>query len=119
MSEQQERNRPAWSAQSKYPGLCQILKDGLETVLDPELGLSVIQLGLIRDVRYEENEEEGDEINVEMILTTPYCPYGPQLIQQVQQVSEQVLMRPVFVSLGKEMWEPNMMEEGLGEWGLF
>ena len=118
MSEQEPRNRPEWSAQEKYPGLCKILNDGLETVLDPELGLSVMQLGLIRDVSYEETEE-GDEVNVEMILTTPYCPYGPQLISQVQQVSEQVLMRPVFVSLGKEMWEPNMMEEGLGEWGLF
>lgn len=118
MSEQEPRNRPDWSALEKYPGLCKILQDGLETVLDPELGLSVMQLGLIRDVRYEE-KEDGDEIDVEMILTTPYCPYGPQLINQVQQVSEQVLMRPVFVSLGKEMWEPNMMEEGLGEWGLF
>jgi len=118
MSEQEPRNRPDWSAQEKYPGLCKILKDGLETVMDPELGLSVMQLGLIRDVTYEE-KEDGPEIDVEMILTTPYCPYAPELIQQVQSVSEQVLMRPVFVKMGREMWEPTMMEEGLGEWGLF
>lgn len=118
MSEQEPRNRPEWKAQEQYPGLCKILKDGLETVLDPELGLSVVQLGLIRDVRYEQ-KEEGDEIDVDMILTTPFCPYGPELIQQVQEVSEQVLMRPVFVSMTAEMWEPNMMEEGLGDWGLF
>jgi metal-sulfur cluster biosynthetic enzyme len=118
MSEQEPRNRPEWGAQEQYPGLCKILKDGLETVLDPELGLSVVQLGLIRDVRYEE-KEEGDEIDLDMILTTPFCPYGPELIQQVQEVSEQVLMRPVFVRMTAEMWEPNMMEEGLGDWGLF
>ena len=118
MSEQEPRNRPEWSAQEQYPGLCKILKDGLETVLDPELGLSVVQLGLIRDVRYEE-KEDGDEIDLDMILTTPFCPYGPELIQQVQEVSEQVLMRPVFVRMTAEMWEPNMMEEGLGDWGLF
>lgn len=118
MSEQEPRNRPDWSAQEKYPGLCKILTDGLATVLDPELGLSVIQLGLIRNVIYEEKEEDVN-IDVEMILTTPFCPYGPELIHAVQEVSEQVLMRPVFVRLTAEMWEPTMMEEGLGDWGLF
>lgn len=118
MTEQEERNRPAWSAQSQYPGLCKILAEGLEQVLDPELGLSVMQLGLIRDVAYEQDGDE-DEVLIEMILTTPFCPYGPELIGMVRDTAEQVLMRPVNVELGTEVWEPTMMEEGLGEWGLF
>lgn len=120
MTEQTENNnRPVWDADAEYPGLCKILEEGMQTVMDPELGLSMMQLGLIRDVSYLTSEEGEDEVLITMILTTPFCPYGPSLIQQVEQTAEQVLMRMVTVELGDEIWEPSMMEEGLGEWGLY
>lgn len=113
-------NRPVWAADAEYPGLVKILEESLEQVLDPELGLSMMQLGLIRDVEYLSGEEGADdEVVITMILTTPFCPYGPALIQQVEQTAEQVLMRMVTVEMGDEVWDPSMMQEGLGEWGLF
>ena len=118
--EKKPRNLKVWAAQAQYPGLCKILEDALNQVMDPELGLSMMQLGLIRDVEYVTSEDGSeDEVLITMILTTPFCPYGPSLIQQVEQAAEQSLLRMVTVNMGVEMWEPNMMEEGLGEWGLF
>ncbi len=118
--ESKPRNLKVWSAQKKYPGLCSMLEETLNKVMDPELGLSMMQLGLIRDVEYIESEAgDEDEIKITMILTTPFCPYAPTLIQQVEQATVQTLSHVVTIDMGHEVWEPDMMEEGLGEWGLF
>ncbi|NDJ34236.1 MAG: metal-sulfur cluster assembly factor [Chloroflexi bacterium] len=89
--------------------------EALRTVLDPEIGLNVVELGLIRDV-----EVEAEKTNITMILTTPFCPYGPALIEQVRMTAQQTLDVPATVEVGSEMWDPSMMEEGAGgDWGLF
>ncbi len=55
-----------------------------------------------------------------MILTTPFCPYGPQIIEQVRLVGNQIMPSGVQVEIGNELWDPSMMEEGAGgDWGLF
>jgi len=50
----------------------------LETVIDPELGIDVWTLGLIYGI-----EIKQDEVKITMTFTTPACPYGPQLIEQI------------------------------------
>ena len=93
------------------------LIESLRTVIDPEIGLNIVELGLLRNV---EVEEEEDTATITMILTTPFCPYGPQLIEQVRMVGNQVMEGGVQVELGTELWDPSMMEEGAGgDWGLF
>jgi metal-sulfur cluster biosynthetic enzyme len=52
----------------------------LEPIEDPELGLSLVDLGLIYDVLIMDNRI----VNISMTLTTPGCPYGPQLIKSVE-----------------------------------
>jgi metal-sulfur cluster biosynthetic enzyme len=87
----------------------------LRQVIDPELGMNVVELGLIREVQMNE-----DNAHVTMILTTPFCPYAPAMISQVEKTSEESLGIPVTVEMGTEMWDPSMMEEGAGgDWGLF
>ena len=55
-----------------------------------------------------------------MILTTPFCPYGPAMIEQVRSTASDVSSGDIEVELGTEMWDPSMMEEGAGgDWGLF
>ncbi|MBN1120370.1 MAG: metal-sulfur cluster assembly factor [Anaerolineae bacterium] len=89
--------------------------EALRRVVDPEIGLNVVELGLIRDVQIWE-----DGANIVMILTTPFCPYGPQLMYQVQLTVQEELDLPTTVEMGDEMWDPGMMEEGAGgDWGLF
>lgn len=113
--ENENSNRPLWQAESTDAELAKLLKKALREVKDPELGLDVIELGLIRDVAVNE-----DQIDLKMILTTPFCPYGPAMIEEVTNQAESVLNRPVIVELSMEVWEPSMMEDGLAaEWGLF
>lgn len=93
------------------------LRESLREVIDPEIGLNVVELGLIRGI---DVNEENDTANLTMILTTPFCPYGPQLIEQVRMVGNKVMGGGVTVEIGTELWDPSMMEEGAGgDWGLF
>jgi metal-sulfur cluster biosynthetic enzyme len=104
-----------WAAESTYPELMTDLKEALREVIDPEIGLNIIELGLVRDVHVED-----DQAKVNMILTTPFCPYGPAMLEMTRQKAESVLERPTYIEMGHEMWEPSMMEEGAGaDWGLF
>ena len=72
----------------------------IEPVMDPELGLSVVDLGLIYDVVILDNRI----INIFMTLTTPGCPYGPQLISGVKNAAAELDgVEKVDVEL---VWDP-------------
>jgi metal-sulfur cluster biosynthetic enzyme len=104
-----------WQAESTHPDLVEPFKEKMREVVDPEIGLNVIELGLIRDLRIEDDAAE-----VTMILTTPFCPYAPAMLEMTRTKAESALERSVTVEMGTEMWHPTMMEEGAGgEWGLF
>ncbi len=108
-------NRPIWDAETSFPELCDQLRKSLSEITDPEINLNIIQLGLIRNVKIDE-----DGAILKMILTTPFCPYGPSMLESTRQKAEQVLERPVGIDFGLDSWDFSMMEEGLGgEWGLF
>ena len=108
-------NPPSWELEIQDQKLSKKLEMALREVMDPELGLNVIQLGLIRKARLED-----DSIEIEMIMTTPFCPYAPMLIEMTQNKAEEVLDMPVLIEIGMEAWDISMMEEGTGfDWGLF
>ena len=108
-------NRPDWDLDFQDRELANQLRARLAEVKDLELDLDVIQLGLIRNVAV-----ETDKVMVEMILTTPFCPYGPLMIEMVHDKTEEALGKPVDVVLGAEMWDFSMAEEGLlDDWGLY
>ena len=110
-----ERQRLIWQAESSHPQLAETVRESLREVVDPEIGLNVIELGLIRDLNIE--EEKAD---VRMILTTPFCPYGPAMLEQTRKKVEDSSGQPAVIEMGLEMWDPSMMEEGAGaDWGLF
>lgn len=112
---QAQENKLVWQSESVYPELSEILKESLREVVDPEIGLNIIELGLVRDVIIEE-----DKANLTMILTTPFCPYGPAMLDMTRKKAETSLERPTTIEMGVEMWDMSMMEEGAGaEWGLF
>ena len=111
----EERQALIWQADVTHPQLAEETKEALRDVLDPEIGLNIIELGLIRDVTIEDNKA-----HVVMILTTPFCPYGPALLDMARTKAENALKQPTTIELGMQMWDPTMMEEGVGaDWGLF
>lgn len=108
-------NRPEWKIDSSHPELVEPLQDTLRQVIDPEIGLNILQLGLVRDVTVDE-----DGAVVRMILTTPFCPYGPAMLENTREKAEAVLKVPTRMDLGMDPWDFSMMEEGLGDsWGLY
>lgn len=91
------------------------VREALRTVVDPEIGMDVIQLGLVRKIDVSENR-----LHLIMILTTPFCPYAPQLMEQVRRTSQTVSGLTTTIEMGLEIWDPSMMEEGAADdWGLF
>ena len=75
--------------------------DALRAVVDPEIGMNVVELALIKQILLGETETE-----VKMILTTPFCPYAGSMIAQVKEQAESVLDHPVRVTLLAERWDP-------------
>jgi metal-sulfur cluster biosynthetic enzyme len=75
--------------------------DALRNVVDPEIGMNVVELALIKQVLLGDNETE-----IKMILTTPFCPYAGSMIAQVQEQVESVVDHPVKVTLLAERWDP-------------
>ncbi len=93
------------------------LREALRAVVDPEIGLEIVELGLIRKI---EINDDDDTAKITMILTTPFCPYGPALVDQVRKIGNDLAAGGATVEIGTELWEPGMMEEGAGsDWGLF
>ncbi|MCU0488828.1 MAG: iron-sulfur cluster assembly protein [Anaerolineales bacterium] len=109
------RPKVTWQIEETHPELVENIKEKLREVVDPEIGLNIIELGLVRDVKVQEQSAE-----VVMILTTPFCPYGPAMLEVTRQKAEEVLERPTAIDMGMEMWDFSMMEEGAGaDWGIF
>ncbi|MCC6904371.1 MAG: DUF59 domain-containing protein [Anaerolineae bacterium] len=91
------------------------IREALRAVIDPEIGMNIIELGLVREL-----DVQPDSLHLVMILTTPFCPYGPQMLEQTRVVAEQASGLPTTIEVGTELWDPSMMEEGAGgDWGLF
>jgi metal-sulfur cluster biosynthetic enzyme len=84
------------------------VEDALSNVIDPELGLDFVELGLIYGV-----EIDGGHVHVTFTLTTPACPIGPQVTEQIDEfVSEldgvaEVTSAMVFAP----PWTPEKMSE--------
>jgi metal-sulfur cluster biosynthetic enzyme len=57
------------------------VKLALRKVKDPELGLNIIDLGLVYDIAVDEND-----LHVDMTLTSPGCPAGPQIMTDAERV---------------------------------
>lgn len=98
------------------------VREELKKVIDPELFVNIVDLGLVYVVDLVDGDEDKTNINIEMTLTSPMCPAGPQLIAQSKQVLSQleevgeveikVVMSPP--------WSPDRMtDEARDQLGIF
>ena len=83
--------------------------EALTNVIDPELGLDFVELGLVYDVEV----EEGGEVYVTFTLTSPGCPIGPQVSEQMKEYVGEVegvtKVHPKMVF--SPPWTPDLMSE--------
>jgi metal-sulfur cluster biosynthetic enzyme len=82
--------------------------EALTNVIDPELGLDFVELGLVYDV-----EIEDDEVYITFTLTSPGCPIGPQVTEQMKEyVSELPDVSKVYPKMVfSPPWTPDLMSE--------
>lgn len=83
--------------------------DALQTVYDPEIPVSIYELGLIYDIEIKENRD----VNITMTLTTPNCP-------EAQSIPEKVADTVLLVNGVKDVkvqitWEPPWSQEKMTE----
>jgi metal-sulfur cluster biosynthetic enzyme len=84
------------------------VEEALTNVIDPELGLDFVELGLIYDIAI-----DGPAVHVTFTLTSPGCPIGPQVSEQIKEFVgelegvEEVVPSMVFAP----PWTPDRMSE--------
>jgi metal-sulfur cluster biosynthetic enzyme len=86
------------------------LRDALRRVIDPEIFENIVDLGLVYNV----DVEPEDRVVVTMTLTTPHCPMGPEIVENVQKTMKEEGAQTVDVNIVWDpMWTPNMMTDEL------
>ncbi len=95
-----------WDLHETHPDLVEPLRAKLSEIVDPEIGLNVIQLGLIRKVSV-----DNGTTKMYVLLTTPFCPYGPAMMEMIKQKAQEAMNMPVVLELGFEPWDFSMMED--------
>ena len=87
----------------------EVVYEALEEVIDPELGLDFVSLGLVYDVEI----EKESEVYVTFTLTTPACPIGPQVTEQMKEfvgdIDGVTGVHPKMIF--DPPWSPEMMTE--------
>lgn len=91
------------------------VREQLKQVIDPELFVNIVDLGLVYnvDIVPSENSSDRHEVRVEMTLTSPMCPAGPQLVANSRQVIEAmpgVAAADIKVVMDPP-WTPDKMSE--------
>ncbi len=97
--------------------LKQAIWDKISLVEDPEIGISVTDLGLIYEIKLENKEKA----TVLMTFTSMACPFGPQLKAQVHAATTRVVIKAEVEVVFSPPWDPHKMasEEAKQLMGIF
>ena len=115
MSDTPEPKPIQWTIHTTHPDKADAVRATLSEVVDPEIGMNIIQLGLVRDILI-----DNGTARMKMILTTPFCPYGPAMIEMTKAKAVEGLNMPVTIEMGMDMWDFSMMEDPSAlDWGMY
>lgn len=100
------------------------VRDAIKQVIDPELFVNIVDLGLIYvvDIVPIEDQEEKYNVNIEMTMTSPMCPAGPQLVAETQKYAsdlEQVENVDVKVVMDPPWTQDMMSDDARDQLGIF
>ncbi len=85
----------------------QIKEQIKKQVTDPEIGINVVDLGLIYDIKIKE-----DKVIIKMTLTSPGCPYGEKIVRDVKSLVESSVDLLVEVEL---VWDPPWSKDKMSQ----
>jgi len=97
---------------TKLPEITQeSVREILSEVYDPELHIDIISMGLVYDIKI----TDDNDIVITMTLTTPACPYGPMLVEDVEESLKKISgVRNVTIDITFEpLWSPDKMDEDI------
>jgi metal-sulfur cluster biosynthetic enzyme len=116
-------------APAEIPGAPKVkfteIRDALQPIVDPEIKVGILDLGLVYGAKIEAGEKpsDGDNVRVQVTLTSPACPYGPMLLAQIHGALAKIKnVRDVDVDLvWVPTWDPREMasEEAKDMLGIF
>ncbi len=115
----EEKQLPVFSA-FKGVGGDDALVESLKQVIDPELNINIVDLGLVYEIV--RSEEDPAKVTVSMTLTSPACPAGPQIISQAKMALERVddVDEATIQLTMTPPWSPDLMtEDARDELGIF
>ena len=100
------------------------VREALKQVIDPELHVNIVDLGLIYliDLITATEDPSGLQVYVEMTITSPMCPAGPQLVGGVKQYASElpgVVDVDVKVVMDPPWTQDRMTEEARDQLGMF
>lgn len=88
------------------------VRTSLKKVIDPEIQANIVDLGLVYTIDVDSN----DAVVVNMTLTTPHCPLGPEIVENVEKTVREEGAQSVKVNIVWEpMWTPDRMTDELKE----
>ena len=94
--------------------------DALRQVIDPELMVNIVDLGLVYSVGTDEENERG--VTMDMTLTSPACPAGPQLVQQAKMALERlhdVEQAEIRLTMSPPWTPERMTDDARDQLGIF
>lgn len=117
LSDVEGNNQPTAGVESNGDENHAELLEALKQVVDPELFINVVDLGLIYEI-----ERDGGTVTVDMTLTSPACPAGPQIMQQSKMALERIegVEEAKIKLVMSPPWSPERMtDEARDQLGIF
>lgn len=94
---------------SKEEPASELAYSALKGVIDPEIGINIVDLGLVYNVT-----ADNERLEVTMSLTTPACPMGNHLVEEAREAVERIVQHSLEVDVKlvwDPPWDPQMMSD--------
>lgn len=94
--------------------------DGLRPVIDPELNISIVDLGLVRGITV---ADDTGRVDIDLTLTSPMCPLGPEIMAATKRAAETVtgVTGAEIQLVWSPLWDPRVdaTEDARAELGIW
>ncbi len=98
----------------------EVILDGIRPVIDPELDISIVELGLVRGVEF---DAESGKVDIDLTLTSPMCPLGPEIMAATKNAAEKVpgVTEAEIQLVWSPLWDPRVdaSEDAKAELGIW